>query len=184
MSSHNKDKIGFERAYHANKELIYRTAMKYSDNNTDVAQEITQDVFLKLYIHFDTFDEEYLTAWLVTTTKNLARNYRKKASREILDEDIILTSDLHIENMVESTEDTVINEFLQKEDVRRGNSILDALYEKSKRWYEAVTMVYCMEKKQADVAEEMGISIEVLHSVLYRAKKWINKEYNSDEHTQ
>ena len=184
MSSHDKDKVGFERAYHANKELIYRTAMKYSDNNQDVAQEITQDVFLKLYIHFDTFDEEYLTAWLVTTTKNLARNYMKKSSREVLDADIVLTSYLHTENMVESTEDAVIKKFLQEEDVRQGRFILDALYKKNERWYEAVTMVYCMEKKQADVAKEMGISIEVLHSVLYRAKKWIFKKYYSDEHTQ
>ena len=34
-----------------------------------------------------------------------------------------------------------------------------------------------MKSQQKDVAREMGISLEVLHSMLYRAKKWIRKNY-------
>ena len=51
------------------------------------------------------------------------------------------------------------------------------LFEENKRWYDAIMAVYLLEKPQKEVAREMGISLEVLHSMLYRAKKWIRKNY-------
>lgn len=181
MNTHNKDIDGYKRVYNNNKERVFKTAMRYSGNNYHVAQEITQEVFLKLYKHFDTFDEDYLTAWLMTTTKNAAKNHMKKVEREILDEDIGLTSDLHVVD--KSAEEIVIERADGEETFRLSRKILDDLYEINERWYDAMTMVYCMEKRQQDVADELGVSIEVLHSVLYRAKKWVRKHYNADEET-
>ncbi len=37
--------------------------------------------------------------------------------------------------------------------------------------------VYYLEIPQSAVAERMEISIEVLHSLLYRARKWIRKKF-------
>ena len=34
--------------------------------------------------------------------------------------------------------------------------------------------------KQADVADKMGISLEVLQSVLYRARKWVREHIKPD----
>lgn len=181
MSTHNKDIDGFKRVYKNSKERVFKTAMRYSDNNYHIAQEITQEVFLKLYKHFDTFDEDYLAAWLTTTTKNAVKNYMKKAGREILDENISLTADLHVAD--KSVEDIVIERVEDEETFKLSRRILDDLYEKNERWYDAMTMVYCMGKKQQDVADELGISIEVLHSVLYRAKKWVREHYNPEEDT-
>lgn len=184
MSSQNKDKSGFERIYIEQRELIFRVARNNSDNNEHVAQEITQEVFLKLYKHFDTFDEDYLVKWLTVTAKNVAKNYKKKMKRETLDGDIGLTAELRTDHTIESAEDSVLDEMNRREKILFGDSILEALYEKNERWYDAITMVYCMGKKQSDVAEELGISLEVLHSVLYRAKQWIKKNYRWDEYTQ
>lgn len=72
---------------------------------------------------------------------------------------------------------------LQKEKVGYGWTILDALYEENENWYEAITMVYCLEKTK-DVAESMGISIQALTGVLYRARKWVKIHYNSDDYTK
>lgn len=38
--------------------------------------------------------------------------------------------------------------FYKKEKVGYGWTILDALYEENENWYEAITMVYCLERKQ------------------------------------
>ena len=65
-----------------------------------------------------------------------------------------------------------------------GWTILDALYEENENWYEAITMAYCLERKQKDVAESMGISIQALTGVLYRARKWVKIHYNSDDYTK
>ena len=84
----------------------------------------------------------------------------------------------------ETAEEHVIHKILQKEKVGYGWTILDALYEENENWYEAITMVYCLERKQKDVAESMGISIQALTGVLYRARKWIKIHYNSDDYTK
>ena len=55
--------------------------------------------------------------------------------------------------------------------------ILEALYRKNERWYDAITFTYLLEKPQKEVAEIMGVSPEVLYSMLYRAKRWIRKNY-------
>lgn len=179
MSTHEKDVSGFERVYYAKKELVFQTAMRYSDKHYHIAQEITQDVFLKLYSHFDTFDEDYLVPWLVAVTKNMALNYQKRARREVPDADIEVTVDLHI--MDDSAEDYIFERIEEEERNLFGRSVLDELYKVNERWYEAVTMVYCMGRKQKDVAEELGISIEVLHSALYRARKWIRENQKPEK---
>ena len=142
MSTHKKDIDGYKRVYDENKERVFKTAMRYSGNNYHIAQEITQEVFLKLYKHFDTFDEDYLAAWLTTTTKNAAKNHRKKAEKEILDEEIGITADLYVAD--KSAEDIVIERVEDEETAGFSRRILDDLYEKNERWYDAMTMVYCL----------------------------------------
>ena len=55
--------------------------------------------------------------------------------------------------------------------------IFAALYKHNPRWYDAIRYVYYLEIPQSAVAERMEISIEVLHSLFYRARKWIRKKF-------
>ena len=55
MSFQNKNKKEFENVYYKNKFNVYRIAMDYSGSHKESAEEIFQEVFLKLYTHFDTF---------------------------------------------------------------------------------------------------------------------------------
>ena len=66
-----------------------------------------------------------------------------------------------------------------KERASRGTckDIFSALYDLNPSWYEAVTITYVLEKPQKEVAEIMGVKLETLHSMLYRAKKWIRKHF-------
>lgn len=178
MNTQKKDIDRFNRVYGANKNEVFRTAMYYVDNNIDLAEEITQTVFVKLYNYSDTYEEEYLSAWLLAVTKNEALNVITKYNREVPDEQIELTMDLNIWD--EGAEEKVMKDYEKKVCIMVGRTILDELYSLNPRWYEAVTLVYCMEKKQADVAEMMGISLTVLHSVLYRARKWLRKRLQEE----
>ncbi len=178
MDTHEKDISGFLQVYDTYKTDVFKTAMRYSNHNYHVAEEITQEVFLKLYNHFAVYEEEYLQAWLMLTAKNAAINHIMKARREIPDEDIEQKSDLHC--MDKSAEDIVIEQIETEEVVGYGRTILDELYQKNERWYDAVTMVDCLGRKPQEVAEELGISAEVFYSILYRARKWIKKQYDPD----
>lgn len=179
MDIHNKNDEEFLRIYHALKEKVFLTSMHYSYNNYSLAEEITNEVFETLYRHFDTIDEDGIVRWLMATTKNATINASKKASWELPDANISLTVELS--DYEESAEETYMRKFGEEKMRLKADTILGKLYEVNERWYTAVTMVYVMGKKQKDVADEMGISLEVLNSVLYRARKWIRKHCSFDE---
>ena len=165
----------FNEIYEKYKNLVLKAAYIYSGNNYDVAEDITQDTFLKLYTKFDDLKGENLSAWLFTTAKNAALNYKKKHDREILSvDDEEYTDD---EPYRESTEEEYAENELERERARLHDRIFQGLMEKNPRWYEAVFLAYYMEIPQEKVAQMMDIRLGVLHSILHRAKKWIRKTY-------
>ena len=165
----------FNEIYEKYKNLVLKAAYIYSGNNYDVAEDITQDTFLKLYTKFDDLKGGNLSAWLFTTAKNAALNYKKKHNREILSvDDEEYTDD---EPYRESTEEEYAENELERERARLHDRIFQGLMEKNPRWYEAVFLAYYMEIPQEKVAQMMDIRLGVLHSILHRAKKWIRKTY-------
>ena len=165
----------FNEIYEKYKNLVLKAAYIYSGNNYDVAEDITQDTFLKLYTKFDDLKGGNLSAWLFTTAKNAALNYKKKHDREILSvDDEEYTDD---EPYRKSTEEEYAENELERERARLHDRIFQGLMEKNPRWYEAVFLAYYMEIPQEKVAQMMDIRLGVLHSILHRAKKWIRKTY-------
>ena len=165
----------FNEIYEKYKNLVLKAAYIYSGNNYDVAEDITQDTFLKLYTKFDDLKGGNLSAWLFTTAKNAALNYKKKHDHEILSvDDEEYTDD---EPYRESTEEEYAENELERERARLHDRIFQGLMEKNPRWYEAVFLAYYMEIPQEKVAQMMDIRLGVLHSILHRAKKWIRKTY-------
>lgn len=111
-------------------------------------------------------------SWLITTAKYLALNYNRDSLREIPTEETVVKKEY-----VESLEDGYIKKLREKEYQELAGNIFAELYRVNERWYDAVTITYFLEKPQKEVAEIMGISLEVLHGILYRAKQWIRKNY-------
>lgn len=166
--------VDFDELYEENVSIVYRTALYYSEN-AYIAEEITQDVFVKLYINRENINAKAVSTWLVAAAKNMARNYKRDCWHEILEEEPYKHNDEKL--YVDSAEEQFMTELYNREHRRFTESIFDDLYQTNKRWYDAVTISYLLEKPQKEVAENMGVSLEVLHSMLYRAKKWVQKKY-------
>ena len=49
--------------------------------------------------------------------------------------------------------------------------------EKNPRWHDAVLYAYYVGMPQDKVAEQMGVSLQVVHSMLHRAREWMKKTY-------
>ena len=165
----------FDDIYDKYAESVYRTAMKYSDNH-HIAEEIVQEAFLKLYLHRENVNVDAAGKWLSLTTKYMALNYIRDHAREILLEDVIYddTEKLILED---DPGNILFDRIKDEKRAKLLDDIFGALYRKSPRWYEAVTITYILGKPQQEVVDELGITLEVLHSILYRAKRWIRKNY-------
>ena len=161
VDTQDKDTRKFEEIYIKYKEVVYKTALRYSDYNREISQEMTQEVFVKLCDYPNLLQEEYIGAWLVSEDGGFIAETENSTQK--------------------SPEDAFLEEFTRDQRNKKAKRILDDLYETNERWYDAVTKSYCLNMPQKEVAEEMGVSIEVLHSVLYRAREWVKKRYKSDE---
>lgn len=166
------DKSAFEAIYKKNADSVYQTALRYSGNHHE-AQEIVQSVFMKLYLNIDDINESAIASWLLTTAKNMAINGKRGLKKELLTDDVLYCEDENADNL----EDEFIRKIYDEEYRDLAKDIFSKLYAFNSRWYEAITITYFLEKPQKEVADIMGIKIEVLHSILYRAKKWIKKNY-------
>lgn len=169
------DKVAFDAIYEDKADGVYQTALHYSRNH-HAAEEIVQAVFVKLYLNMDNINEKAIGSWLLTTARNMAINWERDLKREVLTEDFECCTAEDITDM-NNLEDAFIKKICDEEYRELAKEIFTELYHLNPRWYEAVTITYVLEKPQKEVAEIMGVKIEVLHSILYRAKKWIKKNY-------
>lgn len=79
--------LGFDDAFTLHHRAVFRTA-RAMVRDTGLAEDVTQEVFLRLYKHLDaTPGEELLRAWLLRVTINVARNTIRGQSRSTARED-------------------------------------------------------------------------------------------------
>ena len=73
--------LSFDEAFTLHHRAVFATARGVV-RDTALAEEITQEVFLKLYRHFDSKpDDELLRPWLLRVTLNEARNTQRGQNR-------------------------------------------------------------------------------------------------------
>ncbi len=185
MSFYEEDKeavdsvsgMNFDEIYGEYASLVYRIILYHSEDR-NVAEEIMQEVFMKLYINRENIKTEAIRAWLVTTAKNMTRNYKRDSWYETA---VLETFDDNSELLAsDSLEDDFIAALRKSECNVLMETVFEDLYKKSVRWYEAVTIAYLLEKPQKEVAKIMGMSLEQLHGMLYRARKWIQERYKEE----
>lgn len=175
MSTNEERMRKFTPLYEENKRRIFNIALKYSGNDIGLAEEFVQETFFKLYKNLDEIAADVATRWLTSVVKNEAISYWRSTKKEFPQG---IGEDLFDKDKIQPSAEEVYFDGVKNEKFKNmRDEIFQALRVKNERWYQAVTLVYCMEQKQQDVADQMGISIEVLHSVLYRARKWIKENF-------
>lgn len=174
-------KESFDTVYDANMEKVYKVALYYSKNQ-DRAEDITQQVFMKLYINMDNINTDNIGAWLITTAKHIALNERKAYVRRSKQEELLPNVESLVDKQIylDSLEDAMVGKLSVAERAELAEKIYADLYQKNERWYEAVTITYILQKPQKEVAKTMGVSLNVLQMMLYRAKNWIRKRYQEE----
>lgn len=179
VRTESKENTIFDIIYKNNFVNVYKVALKYSRNH-HAAEEITQSVFMKLYVNIDNINLDSAKSWLILTAKYMALNLKRDRAREYLVEDLSMEEETILSESGESPEEVFVRKIKEREFVELKEDIFAALYEKNPRWYDAITITYVLEKPQKEVAENMGITLEVLHSMLYRARKWIKENYKDE----
>jgi len=95
------DQEAFCRFFHALKNKIYSFSFSFT-RSAEVAEEITQDVFIKVWTNRESLNGiENIDAWLSTITRNLCFNYLKRLALERKATDTLQKTQIGIEQNVE-----------------------------------------------------------------------------------
>ena len=139
--------------------MVYRISFHYFGNRED-AEDVSQDVFLKLYSHNTKFEsEEELKAWLIRVTTNTCHSYFRNPFRKRKTE----IDEKEIENIVgsSSSEQEIINRKV----------VMDAVMSLPERYRIVVYLYYYEEYSICQSSNTMNIKETTIQTRLSRARE-------------
>jgi RNA polymerase sigma-70 factor (ECF subfamily) len=153
----------FECQVDTHEDRVYRIARSYL-KDTPTAQDVTQEVLVKLWKHQEELDEDGLMAWLTCVTRNAcidklrARQRRRKAVR--VDADGL--------DRAESPDRTP-DRYAETEDLR--DHVLDALDRVDDPYREVVALRELQGLKYKEIAETLDMPLNTVKVYLHRGRK-------------
>lgn len=166
MSEHTaataaKERIDFEEAFALNHRTVFRAARSVV-NDPMLAEDVTQEVFIRLYRNLDKIDDtEMLRPWLIRVALNVARNtLRGNIRANTRDEK-------YVKDMVENSMVSVESEYEQQSGVSEIYKALSKIRE---------PMRSCLVLKQqgltySEIAESLELNESSIGTYVARARQ-------------
>jgi RNA polymerase sigma-70 factor (ECF subfamily) len=168
----------FQELVERYKKKVYYLAYDMVDDHHE-AEDISQEVFIKVFRFIKKFRKDAkFSSWLYQITVNTCIDMRRKKSSkpQILMEDSRIESIHHIEPAYSWTDSSINNpEHLTETDMIQ-QRIHIALAKISPKERSVFVMRYYNDFKTAEIAETLNVSINTIKSLLFRAKKKLQKE--------
>jgi RNA polymerase sigma factor (sigma-70 family) len=156
-----KENIGFDEAFTLHHRTVFRAARSVVQDSA-LAEDVTQEVFLRLYKNIDGIDNlEMLRPWLIRVAINVARNtLRGNIRANTRDEN-------YVKETVEESIVSVENEFEQKESTTEIHRALNKIKEPLRS---------CLILKQQglsykEIAESLSLNEASIGQFVARARK-------------
>lgn len=148
--------------------LVYFTAYRYVKNEQD-AQDISQDVFLKVLAKLHSFkNQSSLQTWIYSITANHCKNFlRKKSIRKFLRIDKDLSFDIE-----DFSQSTPLNILEKSESIQTLLNEISKLPEKQR---EVFSLRYFNDMNYSEISELLGTSIGGLKANYFHAVKKLTK---------
>ena len=157
------DIVAFEEVYRAFSNFVYNVAFRINQNSAD-AEEVTQDVFMKVYHNLKSFQfHSTFKTWLYRVTVNTAINYYRKSKKERKDR-------VDYDSVVDSlaAERSTVEEVIQGDNETRLQALLKILNPK----YKACLVLREIEGlSYQEISATLKIPINTVRSRLKRARQ-------------
>ena len=151
----------FVSLYNEFNSKVYNMALSYT-KNVEEAEEVTQDVFLKIHRAAASFKgNSSLNTWVYRITVNTSLNYLKKQNRLVLFKNTLTQN-----QRIEFNHPGVLLE--QKENAAALYKVMDCLPYSQKT---AFMLSFIEDLPRQEVADVMETSLKAVESLLQRAKK-------------
>jgi RNA polymerase sigma-70 factor (ECF subfamily) len=170
------DESAFDALASRHIDRVYAIALKWCSGNRADAEDITQEVFLKLARNIHHYKPAgRFTTWLYQVVVNEARDsYRREKARRL--------RETLYEKETAKTEPSA-EEAREKREEKKGDKRLIALYDMLKRLSpeqrEAVVLVFCHGMSHREAAKVLGCAEKTVTWRLFEAKKKLREWYGN-----
>lgn len=159
-----------------------KLVLKNANNhvNRHVAEDITQETFLKLYEHLDHLKDKQVKPWLLIVSSNIAKDYGRKGSGY---ENLSYEDEVNLAVIEQSNEtpeqciERVVNQKAARELLR---TALELLYERSPLWYYVIVDSCIMEMSSKEIAKALNTTVCHINVTRKRAKQFLQKELGKE----
>lgn len=163
----------FDKVYEDYHKLVIHVAFDILQDH-NLAQDVCQEVFIKLHQKIERLDEDKIKGWILRNTQRKAIDFWRKSYRK-----------KEIPVVREKMEQTVIVECLLEEENecrRKGfrNFLLDKLKDQNPIWYDLMVRVVVENEPAEEVAKDHGMSVMSLRMRISRARRWLCTNYYRD----
>lgn len=160
----NGEANAIDELYQNYSEQVYNTALSYVQNIPD-AEEVTQDVFVKIYKNAHSFKgDSKLSTWIYRITVNTSLNKVKSKKKFFflgLDQAHKESNFVHPGVLME-----------RKEDAQQLYRVIQGLPDNQKTCF---ILSYIEDLPRKEIAQIMNLSLKAVESLLQRAKKNLQK---------
>ncbi|MCJ8163479.1 RNA polymerase sigma factor [Pontibacter sp. E15-1] len=171
----------FESIYSEYKSLVFNVCLHYVLNRED-AQDLAQEVFVKIYHHLGQYDSEtaYLKTWIYRIAINQSLDFLKAKKRK--KRFGFITSLFHPEsNELAHDVAKVSHPGVPLEEQESMEELLQIIYALPEKQKTAIILAKIEDRPQKEVAEIMHTSVKAVESLLQRAKQTIEKKLKGSE---
>ena len=158
----------FDEIYFEHYKMVFNLALQYVQNTED-AEEITQDVFVKIFDNLNSFKKQSsLKTWIYRMTINQSLDFikAKNAQKRSFLSSIFSINDSNFKFQPSNFNHPGI-ELEQKEACQK---IFEAINQLSDNQKTALILLKIEDKSQAETAEIMNLKVKALESLFQRAK--------------
>lgn len=165
------DDAAFARLYELSVKTAYHTASLLLKNHEDV-EDVVQNAYLRASRNLGELkNPESFVGWIKTIVENESKNHIKKESRKSLP--VVFINEKRTEFEVDTK--PVPDELMERDDLCKCvNQIIDSLSPESRV---CVVLFHYEDKSLNDIAEILDIPLGTVKSRLFKARKYIEKEF-------
>ncbi len=166
------DKIAFEQLYHNYKDRIYGNLYKMVKSG-EIAEEILQDLFVKIWIGRETLDtEKSFRSYLFKVSENLVYDFFRKAALNKKMESYLVSVAVPAASSVE-----------QHINYKEGNYILTKAIESLPPRRKQIYILCKIEgKTYGEVSRLLGVSISTINEHIVKATRVVRKYFLLSTH--
>ena len=139
-------------------DMVYHISFHYFGNKED-AEDVSQDVFIKLYQCKKQMEDEEVKAWLIRVTTNTCHNYFRNPFRRrkaLLDE---------------KEWENIVGNGLSEQDIINNKVIMDAIESLPKHYRIVVYLYYYEEYSTGQISKILKVKETTIQTRLSRARE-------------